>query len=350
MARMHRILYAIYVPVFTASCLIAQTAAPAPMPTTPAEILQLARTQNDIDVDGIMPWHLKATFQLFDEKGKPKETATLDEIWAGPKRQKRIWLSPSFRQIEIVNQDGTFRSMNTDEVPLLLQQARQTIVHPMPSEDDVAHTQLIVQKQRFGKVNMNCIMLAQPIRGLTVPPLGLFSTYCFDMDKPIYRIGFEYGDTTYVANSIGTFQDRSVAVKDAVSVKSVPRVTGTVDDLHSLSTLDPQSFVPSPDATDISVKPVSVSAGVAAGRRSSGSDPIYPASAKENHVQGTIILRALIGRDGHIHSLRIVAANDADLAVAAIAAVRHWTYTPYTLNGVATEVDTQITVNFKMSF
>lgn len=57
-------------------------------------------------------------------------------------------------------------------------------------------------------------------------------------------------------------------------------------------------------------------------------------------------MHAIIGRDGHIRSLRLISAADPSLAVSAIAAVRRWTYQPYVLNGTPTEVDTTITVNF----
>jgi protein TonB len=60
-------------------------------------------------------------------------------------------------------------------------------------------------------------------------------------------------------------------------------------------------------------------------------------------------LRALIGRDGHIYDLRPVTAPDTALAGAALLAVRQWTYKPYLLNGLPTEVDTTITVNFNLN-
>lgn len=56
--------------------------------------------------------------------------------------------------------------------------------------------------------------------------------------------------------------------------------------------------------------------------------------------------KAHIGQDGHIHSLKLVKLVDSDLAIAALTAVRNWTYKPYLPNGKAVEVDATITVNF----
>jgi periplasmic protein TonB len=57
-------------------------------------------------------------------------------------------------------------------------------------------------------------------------------------------------------------------------------------------------------------------------------------------------MRAMIGRDGLIHRLKLVSYPDGDLAISALAAVRLWAYKPYMLNGETTEVDTTITVHY----
>jgi protein TonB len=76
--------------------------------------------------------------------------------------------------------------------------------------------------------------------------------------------------------------------------------------------------------------------------------PVYPGIAKLARVQGTVILQAMIARDGTIQSLRAVSGSPL-LIQAALDAVRQWRYRPYVLNGVPIEVETQITVNFNLS-
>jgi protein TonB len=65
------------------------------------------------------------------------------------------------------------------------------------------------------------------------------------------------------------------------------------------------------------------------------------------HVQGAVILDATISREGNISNLKLV-KGDQVLAHAAIEAVRQWRYKPYYLNGKPVEVQTQITINFKL--
>jgi hypothetical protein len=48
-----------------------------------------------------------------------------------------------------------------------------------------------------------------------------------------------------------------------------------------------------------------------------------------------------------VQNLQVISGNEL-LAQAAVDAVKQWTYRPYLLNGVATEVDTTVTVNFRL--
>ena len=76
---------------------------------------------------------------------------------------------------------------------------------------------------------------------------------------------------------------------------------------------------------------------------------MYPVAARENGIQGTVSLQAMIGVDGTIQAIRVLSSIDADLTAAAIEAVKQWKYLPTLLNGVATETLTMIDVEFKQS-
>lgn len=77
--------------------------------------------------------------------------------------------------------------------------------------------------------------------------------------------------------------------------------------------------------------------------------PVYPAAAKAAGVEGTVILHAIIGMKGDPLSLRVVNTQvDPELARAAVEAVSKWRYSPTVLNGEPIEVDTTVTVNFKL--
>lgn len=94
-------------------------------------------------------------------------------------------------------------------------------------------------------------------------------------------------------------------------------------------------------------KPIPVSTGVMQGRLLTPIRPVYPAIAKAAGMQGAVVVEAVISRMGTIESLHVV-SGPAMLQNAALDAIREARYQPYQLNGVPTEVQTRITVNFRI--
>jgi periplasmic protein TonB len=76
--------------------------------------------------------------------------------------------------------------------------------------------------------------------------------------------------------------------------------------------------------------------------------PNYPLLARQMKVQGSVILQALIGKDGIIQNLRVV-SGPRILAGAAEDAVRQWKFKPHIESGEAVETQAKITVNFTIS-
>jgi protein TonB len=83
------------------------------------------------------------------------------------------------------------------------------------------------------------------------------------------------------------------------------------------------------------------------GRLLTPMHPVYPAIAKAAHVEGAVVVEAVISRMGTIESLHVV-SGPAMLQNAALDAIREARYQPYRLNGEPTEVQTTITVNFRI--
>jgi protein TonB len=76
--------------------------------------------------------------------------------------------------------------------------------------------------------------------------------------------------------------------------------------------------------------------------------PTYPPLARTAHIQGQVVLQAVISKQGAIEDLKLLAGHPM-LVPAAIQAVRQWRYRPYLLNNEPVEVETQITVNFSLA-
>jgi len=76
-------------------------------------------------------------------------------------------------------------------------------------------------------------------------------------------------------------------------------------------------------------------------------EPEYPEEARKQQIQGPVALDVHINQDGAVQQLKVL-SGDSLLAQAAIDAVKQWRFQPHTVNGHAVEMQTRITLNFKL--
>ena len=92
---------------------------------------------------------------------------------------------------------------------------------------------------------------------------------------------------------------------------------------------------------------LNVSQGVSRGLLVKQVQPSYPPNALRMHIEGAVELLATVSKGGNISAVKIL-SGDPSLARAAADAVKQWKYKPYLLNGEPVEIQTQVTVNFKV--
>src|SRR6266850_1840190 len=96
-----------------------------------------------------------------------------------------------------------------------------------------------------------------------------------------------------------------------------------------------------------SMTTLKISQGVSQGLLIKRVQPRYPQNALSMRVQGAVQMEATINKEGNISNLKVI-SGDVVLARAATEAVKQWRYKPYYLNGEPVEIQTQITVNFRL--
>ncbi len=87
------------------------------------------------------------------------------------------------------------------------------------------------------------------------------------------------------------------------------------------------------------------SPGKANGRLLRKVEPEYPEAARQQHIQGPVVLEAMVGTAGDVQHLAVISGNSM-LATAATDAVLKWRFKPLVQNGRAVGFQTQITVDF----
>ena len=124
---------------------------------------------------------------------------------------------------------------------------------------------------------------------------------------------------------------------------------GAASNLFStLATVGPSSpHVVAAATIASSTRPLPVSTGVLAGNLLAPIQPAYPQIARNTRTQGTVIIQAIISKSGRIESAQVLSGPPM-LQEAALQAVRVARYRPYLLNGQPTEVETSISINFRL--
>ena len=107
-----------------------------------------------------------------------------------------------------------------------------------------------------------------------------------------------------------------------------------------------EAGTPTPEGPDSKVGLVSVKPSMEVPEKK--VIPEYPAMALQKNVQGRVVLRAIIGKDGALQNVEL-AQSPSLLSEAVLEAVRKWRYQPRYQDGVAIEIETQITIDFEIS-
>ena len=103
-------------------------------------------------------------------------------------------------------------------------------------------------------------------------------------------------------------------------------------------------LVPSPPSPP---PPVRVGGEIRPPQKVADAAPAYPPIARAAHVEGIVILEAVIGENGGVRDVRVLRSIPL-LDAAAIDAVRQWRFTPTLLNGQPVPIVMTVTVAFKL--
>jgi len=103
--------------------------------------------------------------------------------------------------------------------------------------------------------------------------------------------------------------------------------------------------VPQPQPIQQFSEPVALSEEAARAMLVHIVNPVYPPEALAKKLHGSVVLQAVIGRDGSVEDLKIVRGYFI-LGRAAISAVKQWQFQPYSVSGHAAATQTVITINF----
>lgn len=106
---------------------------------------------------------------------------------------------------------------------------------------------------------------------------------------------------------------------------------------------------PAAESQPTKSKEIRIGGAVQESKLTTKIQPIYPAAAKADGVQGRVSLETVISADGVPEDIRVISSPSDDLTQSALEAVRQWRYSPTLLNGEPIKVVTDVQVNYTLS-
>ena len=330
----------------------AQSAAPVAtvMPKDPDALMLMAARVNGLSGADMTPWHLKASYQTFDADGKPKDAGTFEEWWAGPEKYKLSYSSAGFNQVQYRNGKDTFMTGDVKWPPMPEFMVVDNLVRPLPPVDTIKQ-KYSGNDAKVGGLALKCLHAYLPPGPGGQPILMVLPMYCFGEDLAAVRIKVVNQQLTAYFNSHVRFDDQYVAKQIRVmNIESKhPLVNIDLDVLEPLVGPVEADFVPPPSAKPLPAPPrrIAVAAGVIAGFRIGGDEVRYPPIAREQRIQGVVVLQATIAKDGTIGDLKVISGPE-ELRQSALDAVKTWRYKPFLSNGEPVDVMTQVNIVYRL--
>lgn len=351
---------------------LGQAPSPANMASgsDPAGFLKDAAKVNGLSEEGNQAWHLRVSFQSFDEQGGVNDQGTFEEFYVSPTKYKSIYLRPGFSWIHYGTDQGLMQIGNDDWASFVPGYLR-TLIDPLPNAKEIAQFDLISEERVEAAFPYPCISLRNKSRDPRSLP-EKFKAYCFEPGTKALRM--EVDDRTLTALLRGRplmFQGRYVPRDLEVVHFGKLMFAAHVETIETITTADEAALTPPPDAIRIQsrvvladgsiemtplvhplrpgarISTVNISASVADGLLINRVDPVYPPAARAAGIQGTVVVGATITKEGRVSSIRVI-SGPPQLQGATIDAVRQRTYRPFMLNGQAVEVRTDIQVGFSL--
>ncbi|HEX7252080.1 MAG TPA: energy transducer TonB, partial [Thermoanaerobaculia bacterium] len=106
---------------------------------------------------------------------------------------------------------------------------------------------------------------------------------------------------------------------------------------------------PSSGSTAEADKPMTVAGDIRAPVLIKKVEPVYPSFLNRARISGTVMIEAIIGRDGSVREARVIRSAHPLLDEEALKAVRLWIYKPATLSGKPVSVYLTVTITFSLN-
>jgi hypothetical protein len=311
-----------------------------PVPHSAPEILKLALDMNGLEVPSARPWHVKLSYDQFDEDGDNVLSGTIEEFYSGPKKFKRVYASDTSNRIDIANDAGLFRAGDQNWPSVVESGVLNSAIHPLDLARWDDRTRRPEKTElKSGNVKFPCVSLRD--KDLRVTHFGA-PMFCFEPGTVMLRYVNANMAEVMTYDSIVLFQGRYVARDITIRHVDKPFLKIHVEELGEITKLSDTFFALPPDAKGPLGGRIPVpSSTYNEEYQLSSPQPEYPRG-----VSGLVHVKYVVGKDGSVVE---ATAEDGpeELRKAVLKAVQKYRFRPYLLLDQPVEVES--TIEFTVS-
>jgi hypothetical protein len=303
------------------------------MPSDPAALLELASNKNGLqNIAG--PWHLKAEYEVMDEKGAVKVTGIFEEFWVSDTKYKKTYTSSSFNQTDYSTANGILRVGNPDWPTGAVALVERSLFPRFPMKQYLDKEKITLRAEHVNGEALSCVVVSPLKEKGGVPD----KAYCFDQGAPAMRIAMELNGAYHVVyNEVRAFAGAYLAASTGVSIVGKPFLGVHVKSLETLPVIDEEVFAPPANAVPVNRRVTLEMSDMHIA--SPVPNRLLPSLGETPpHFEGRVVLRMVIGRDGRIQELEPLNISKQFLKLA-VDQIKEETFKPHEKDGQAVDVE-----------
>ena len=319
----------------------------------PGALIRMAAPLYDYASPDMKPWHIRYHYRYFDENGQAGGEGTFDYWRSAEKGSKAAWTQGDQTRVEWHTSAGKELDLPGGAGIPSLTHRLYWVMAPgflTMKDSESGDRQLTYFTTKTSTTELACVgSVSTGAPSKTTPSFGsVWPTYCFLEGQPVLTASHENGSLINVYGKVQKFQDHYFPGDIEILYAGKKRLEATLEASNEVAAGD-EAFTPAAEAKEPPPPVVIVvpkGGGIKLPVLIQRVEPIYPQSDHAMRRGGTVVIAALIGKDGNVKDATIVSSPEASFSAAALDAVRQWKYEPSALNGEPAEVHTTITLNF----
>ena len=297
-------------------------------------LIQKAVAVNDLLRPGV-PHTIHASFEFSNLKGKP--TGTYDRVFVSPTKWIEVIRMDKYSELTVVK-DGQMWKTRPEPYDNDSIRALHIAMDPLNYLEGIPNREIeSAWKKKIGGTQSTCVKYKRELAGGEI---------CMDPERgQLLRTDHHDFETVFSDR----FELGAKFVPKFATVKSQGNVIAKLTIETVSPTVDPATSFEPPATGTRTLYCSSSQYTVPIGDKKGKIAPHYPEQARQNHVQGTVVLAVVVQADGVVRPLAVLQSSGKALDEESWRAISQWRYIPATCEGKPIEFEERISVHYQLS-